>query len=1467
MKKTLFYFFFCLGCAVFSQTNSENYILTITYQTETSPLLSVPNSENTISNVTYFDGLNRAKQIINIRGGGNSEDLITPIFYDQFGRINKNYLPLPKLANSGGYYSTNIQADLDTYYTNKYPDDFFQGTSPQQIYSNFYSEKQFDNSPLNRVIEKAYPGYDWRIGSNTIKTDYTSNTLNEVKYYSAQNINDNIVLNFNGFYGENEIFKTINKTENWNQGKLNTNEIFIDKSGKEILKIEYVLSEGLIKKLETYFVYDNKDRLILKLTPKANSELSNLSGGINIEEILNEYAFQYKYDSYNRIISQRTPGSDWEHIVYNDLDQPILTQDGNLRNSDKWLFKKYDIYGREVYSGIYISNNTREQLQNLSDNSTFSNEKMEMLNTTQIDGVQLNYTNRSFPTTGISELHAINYYDRYTHHSELNLPSSVYGTPVQSKASGLLSVSRVRVLGTGDWIVSLYGYDEFGRLLHTSSINEYLNTVDVSNLKLDFTDKVVESTNIHSKENYAPITIKDFYTYDHQNRLLSHKQKIDNEPIQLIASNRYDESGRKIQKSVGGETFINGYTNVTNAQVSEYNAGGRIIKTSSQSSWDSGAKTKGEIINDGGITFTPFQDDKKLRVGLISNNSTFINNNGWDSFDFGIEISSTLNNLGTNIKVIIDGNLSNNTYGFYQADDDFSVERVGNDIIFKHNNVEIERITLANNQLDYTFTGKIGLYDTGAAVMAQLFAPNIDKKLQIVDYQYNLRGWLTSINGGSQVQKKDSDLFKYYISYNNTNESTSTKLYNGNISETFWQTKNQDESIRGYSYNYDALNRILSTESLLGSDFNSINTNNNYNTSNITYDENGNIKSLKRRGLNQNNSSIIWDDLTYTYEGNKLVNILDTASSDEGYKVISTSASNIYSYDLNGNLIEDTNKGITIQYNHLDLPVSILFEQTSAIGDEVQINYVYDAMGEKLSKEISQLGYYQKNKTEYAGSFLYTSSENNSGVYEPELQFFKIPEGYVEPTPLVTNDGRDSKSIKGFDTGTGQTTYSSYNYVFQYSDHLGNIRLSYSDLDKDGAITTSEIIEESHYYPFGLKQTGYNDIITTGGNSFAQQYKFGGKELQDELNLGWYDFGARNYDPSLGRWFNKDPLNQFTSPYLSFGNNPVRYVDPDGQWAIVDDLIAVAIGGVINTVANWENIDSFGDGAAYFGIGGLAGLASVYGTPVAGAAVLGLGNSLYRQQDKDGTIDPTLAFKETLFSAATAGIGARVAPAITPYAGKLFGNSSSLLTTYATDAVVNTTTGVVLGTAQGVMEGQSIPDSFNGSLETIPQSLTISIIGTTGTHFRNKYYTNKSLKESAYTEAVEVSLSKELNQNNGIKIPAEIKYKPVVMTTSSGSLAPSRTYTIYDGTGRLYKFGVTDVKLVRYNQSLLEAGPGATGKYSSPMFKGKAHSTERYLRSLQFKSTGQYSLPGMKYPYPINFDTGLKIKPGLFIEH
>lgn len=86
-----------------------------------------------------------------------------------------------------------------------------------------------------------------------------------------------------------------------------------------------------------------------------------------------------------------------------------------------------------------------------------------------------------------------------------------------------------------------------------------------------------------------------------------------------------------------------------------------------------------------------------------------------------------------------------------------------------------------------------------------------------------------------------------------------------------------------------------------------------------------------------------------------------------------------------------------------------------------------------------------------------------------------------------------------------------------------------------------------NYYPFGLEHKGYNNVVNGTENN---HFNFNGKELNKELGLEWLDFSWRNYDASIGRWMNVDPHSEsyYTlSPYNSFANNPISFVDPDGR--------------------------------------------------------------------------------------------------------------------------------------------------------------------------------------------------------------------------------------------------------------------------------------------------------------------------------
>lgn len=392
--------------------------------------------------------------------------------------------------------------------------------------------------------------------------------------------------------------------------------------------------------------------------------------------------------------------------------------------------------------------------------------------------------------------------------------------------------------------------------------------------------------------------------------------------------------------------------------------------------------------------------------------------------------------------------------------------------------------------------------------LGQVTNKKVGNNLQSIDFTYNIRGWLNGINPDN-INNLNSKLFSYKIKFNTVegqetpnNSFTSLKVkpkYNGSISEIDWKTASgANEPLRRYGYVYDGTNRLRAGFFQVGTnpytkEYSEV----------IDYDLNGNISSLNRTGGMVNGIAEVMDDLKYHYinDGNQLEKLEETGAGNglSGYP-LAQGMGNTISYDANGNMLNHTDKGYNnITYNFLNLP--------SRIGSSTRnkvIDYIYSASGSKV--QMTRSG----QITDYLGNFQYTDI---SGT--PSSAILANEEGYFD---FVNN-----------------------RYVYQYKDHLGNIRLSYAK-NSNGS---PGILEENNYYPFGLKHAGYNTGDNTNNN---YKYLYNGKELQNNGNL---DYGWRQYMPDLGRWNGMDQLAETyhsASPYTYVFNNPVSLVDVDGRW-------------------------------------------------------------------------------------------------------------------------------------------------------------------------------------------------------------------------------------------------------------------------------------------------------------------------------
>ncbi|WP_299433193.1 DUF6443 domain-containing protein [uncultured Aquimarina sp.] len=402
---------------------------------------------------------------------------------------------------------------------------------------------------------------------------------------------------------------------------------------------------------------------------------------------------------------------------------------------------------------------------------------------------------------------------------------------------------------------------------------------------------------------------------------------------------------------------------------------------------------------------------------------------------------------------------------------------------------------------------------------------------QHIDYAYNMRGWLTKINNGANIS--GSDRFGMELVYNS---SDTEGQFNGNISAITWKSSLGIGSVSNpqtFKYTYDPLSRLKKAT------YESANRNGFYSVggdvNGIQYDANGNILLLSRY-KEVNGQARLIDKLNYSYGngGNQLINVTDsgdvTSLSDPNPKINkikdlgfldSSTLLNDYAYDPNGNMISDQNKGITnISYNYRNLPELVSFDN----GNYVQ--YTYDAIGTKLKKE-----------AKINNTITITDYVAGKHYVNEVLEFFQHGEGRV-----VKN-------------GTN------YNYEFNLTDHLGNVRIS---IDENGTVK-----QRDDYYPFGLT---FNSVKPSKRNYYLYNQGIGSKifktERQEELFVDLTKY--RTYDYVLGRFWQLDPLASSQdelrnwTPYNYSFNNPIKYSDPNGDCptcisgAIIGILIEVA---------------------------------------------------------------------------------------------------------------------------------------------------------------------------------------------------------------------------------------------------------------------------------------------------------------------
>jgi RHS repeat-associated protein len=405
------------------------------------------------------------------------------------------------------------------------------------------------------------------------------------------------------------------------------------------------------------------------------------------------------------------------------------------------------------------------------------------------------------------------------------------------------------------------------------------------------------------------------------------------------------------------------------------------------------------------------------------------------------------------------------------------------------------------NDIPPTIVSASEYNEAGLAKIKYLHSQSNQAFLQKTDYQYNIRGWLKQIN---DLGLSEGDKFGMSIFYNRKSNGSTSNIFNGNIAEVSWSSPSL--SNKGFRFSYNGVNNLTSSV------YNSNGVEDGKFVSNYSYNKNGNITNILRLG----SQAYPIDQISMAFQGrsNQLKYAQDYMGgmpNVDDFEGTASTAQHFY-YDLNGNLTQDDYRDVNISYNYQNLPTEMDF------GNNKEVNYLYTSSGEKRKRTV-QTAVNSESYTFYFGPFIY---EQPIGSTEPTLKYIMIPEG------RITNSGSNTSPV--------------WDWEYDLKDHLGNVRVVISPKSTPGY---SNVLQETNYFPFGMRMSELSTI-----NGTDNKYLYNGKELQTDFGLDWYDYGARFYDPAIGRFTvidNKAEKYNSISPYAYALNNPLKFIDPDGN--------------------------------------------------------------------------------------------------------------------------------------------------------------------------------------------------------------------------------------------------------------------------------------------------------------------------------
>lgn len=1236
---------------------------------------------------TYFDGLGRPIQSVAKQASPLQHDMVTVETYDPDGREVLKYLPYTASTSDGNYKSYGF-SDQNNFNGSQFPNDHF-----------FYSQANIEASALNRSLASLAQGDSWLYSGRGVTSHYLYNDVPDSVHIWNIGFATGSIPTDAGLYAAGKLSKSVTADEQGNQVIQYT-----DQEGHMILKkVQVVATPGTahVGWLCTYYVYDDLGNLRFVLSPQAVIDIDLGTSWAIPTGIAAELCFRYEYDLRQRMIIKKVPGAGEAHMVYDVRDLVVMSQDSNLRSQQKWQFTCYDGLGRVDSMGLMTDPSEYNNLSYHTNlallSATYPNVASytsELMSRTFYDDYSAIGAASGLPATM-----ATNYIGNSNYFvTTLNTsPTYAVGITAHPITRGLTTGTMTKVIGTtSQFLYTESFYDDRGRITQSQSIN-YTGGIDTATNQYDFTGKNLRSLLSHSKlgntvQHHTVVTKND---YDQAFRLRHTWKNIDGAAAdQLIDSLQYNERGQLNAKYLGNNvdsvvyTYnIRGWTNGINRS---YLAGTASHYFGMELRYDAAASAAGS--NSG----NPLQYNGNIAGQVWKTPGAGVPR----EYDYYYDRASRLNKA--NFAQSTDGGSTWTTspvnYSVYGGDvsDPSNQYAIGYDA---NGNIQ----TLYQQGFMIGGSAPIDLlvysYLPGSNKLSGVTDLANNPTSQLGDFHYNssTKGSTDYFYDGDGNLTLDNNKAITAITYNFLNLPQLIHFQGkGNINYVYAAS---GEKLAKVTIDSTAQHSIR-TLYLDGMVYQQTGTmaapGGATDTLQFIAHEEGRARWAYHKYLQIAPAYRMEYDF---YEKDHLGNTRIVLTQEHDTTNYLATMEQIYratESQIFGNIASTCVPWTTIP-NYASIPSNLHFSVTNPNDSVSKVDYtgssgqtsgpslLLKVMGGDTISSISVQSYYASNTLSTTNSSFNTvlnslagglmglpapASEgtlsgftaSGSPVYSALSTFLSTKDPAAPPNYpkaylnwILLDDQFNYVSSSSGSVAVASTTYpantfniaaaggpvvmsrNGYLYVWVSNETQGwdvffdNLVVGYRQ---------GPVLEENHYYPFGLTMAGISDkAIKT--NYADNKYRFNkgselqNKEFSDGTGLEWYDSEARIYDDQLGRFLQVDPEptkdgQESLTPYQFGSNEPIRYNDPSGKCPSC--ILGLIIGAAVDYGA--QVAKNLADGKSW-----RESLTHVNGTEIAISAAAGFITSGVSAIYSDAAIaGTTMLASKQVATAAVAGV-------------------------------------------------------------------------------------------------------------------------------------------------------------------------------------------------------------------------------------